>query len=451
IDTSFAMAWRKLAVLLSNHLAPYAKIADASEHAYRHRDRLPELEKQATIGWYFDQIEHDPAKAAAAYRAMLAIDPGSDIALNNLALLDISQRRFAEAESLAVRCVSGGEFANCPLNAIAAQLAQGAPARAESTYQLWKRNSPGDPNMRASGVLVAEWQHDFPEAERRNRETAAAAPTPFWKDVAAGDFASVDGMQGHIAKSEAAMREAASVDEAAGAMGMYFYRVAKLAQLDLRHQVHVGAAMAALADARSKHPLNSVDPTERQYPQLAIAYVLGGKVDEARSLMAEYARTVPALVQKGDPDRLEALGNIAMAEGRNEESLKDFQAERADNTCTLCGTFEVAAAYAKLNQPDSARAYYGEYLKGADGYRQREDIDHLAATYQRLGELYEAKGDRAKARESYGKLLDLWKTADPELQPIVADTKERVARLREELCGPRSPPGGLRGSATRLF
>ena len=121
-----------------------------------------------------------------------------------------------------------------------------------------------------------------------------------------------------------------------------------------------------------------------------------------------------------------------MAEGHNEEALRDFQSERVNNQCTLCGTFEVAAAFAKLNQPDSARAYYEEYLKGEDGFRIRQDLDHLAATYQRLGELYEAKGDRANARENYEKLLDLWKTADPELQPIVTDTKERVARLSGE-------------------
>jgi hypothetical protein len=45
---------------------------------------------------------------------------------------------------------------------------------------------------------------------------------------------------------------------------------------------------------------------------------------------------------------------------------------------------------------------------------------------------YEAKGDRAKARKYYGKLLELWQTADPELQGIVRDTKERVGRLSGE-------------------
>jgi hypothetical protein len=52
--------------------------------------------------------------------------------------------------------------------------------------------------------------------------------------------------------------------------------------------------------------------------------------------------------------------------------------------------------------------------------------------YQRLGELHESMLDRARARESYAKLLDLWKSAAPELQPIVKDARERVARLSGE-------------------
>jgi tetratricopeptide (TPR) repeat protein len=432
IDTSFAMAWRKLAAILNNHAAPFLKVADAAEHAYRHRDRLPEVEKQAAIGFYYDVADRDPQKANAAYRTILSIDPDNTIALNNLALLLYSQRRFAESESLTVRCVAAGEFGNCPLNAISAQLAQGETGRADSLLVLWRRTSPADPSARAAGAIVAGWKLDFPEAERRARDAIAAAPSFFWKDLSVVDLAGVQSVQGHIASSEASLRAAAAIDESNGAMGTYFRRMAQLAQLDFRHQVHVSDAMAALAEARSKHPFGPIDPTERQYPQLAIAYALGGKVDEARSMMDEYARTVPALAQKGNPERFEALGNIAMAQGRYDEALRNFQATRVDNPCTMCGTFEVAAAFAKLGQPDSARAYYEEYLRGGDAFRLRTDADHLAATYQRLGELYEAKGDRAKARENYAKLVDLWKTADPELQPIVKDTKERVVRLSGE-------------------
>jgi len=76
--------------------------------------------------------------------------------------------------------------------------------------------------------------------------------------------------------------------------------------------------------------------------------------------------------------------------------------------------------------------HYQQYLSTGDFARVRTDADHLALAYQRIGKLYEAKGDRARARESYAKLQDLWKTADPELQPIVKDARERVARLSGE-------------------
>ncbi|MGE5728673.1 MAG: protein kinase domain-containing protein [Gemmatimonas sp.] len=432
IDSTFAMAWRKLAVILGNHSAPYAKIADAAGHAYRHRDHLSELEKQSAIAYYADQVEFDPAKAAAAYRAMLAIDPNSTIALNNLSLNLLGQHNYAESESLAVRCVGNGVFANCPINAMAAQAAQGALTRADSTLALWERKSPGDPSMKAVRVLAPTWRHDYAEAERRAQERVSTATTTFWKDIASGDLASIESTQGHLARSEADIRNAEAIDEAGGAMGMYFRRVAQLAQMDIRHQVRVSQAMASLSEARAKHPFGPIDPTERVYPQLAIAYALGGKVEEARSLMDEYAHTVPPLVQKGDVERFEALGTIALVEGHFADALKNFQQMRTANPCPTCGLFEVAQAFAKLGQPDSALANYERYVTSGDLFRVRVDADHLASAYQRLGEMYEAKGDRAKARDYYAKLLELWKTADPELQPIVKDTRERVARLSAE-------------------
>jgi len=56
----------------------------------------------------------------------------------------------------------------------------------------------------------------------------------------------------------------------------------------------------------------------------------------------------------------------------------------------------------------------------------------LPPSLRRLGELYEARGDRAKALEYYGRFVDLWKGADPELQPVVRDMRARAARLAGE-------------------
>ena len=44
---------------------------------------------------------------------------------------------------------------------------------------------------------------------------------------------------------------------------------------------------------------------------------------------------------------------------------------------------------------------------------------------KRLGELYEEKGERAKAAGAYSRLSQLWERADPELQAVVAQVRRR--------------------------
>ena len=48
-----------------------------------------------------------------------------------------------------------------------------------------------------------------------------------------------------------------------------------------------------------------------------------------------------------------------------------------------------------------------------------------------MTELLEAKGDRGRAAHYYAKFVDLWKNADPALQPQVADVRKRLARLSD--------------------
>jgi len=47
----------------------------------------------------------------------------------------------------------------------------------------------------------------------------------------------------------------------------------------------------------------------------------------------------------------------------------------------------------------------------------------------RLGELYENAGDAKRATEYYGRFVDLWKNADAELQPRVAEARKRIDHL----------------------
>jgi hypothetical protein len=80
--------------------------------------------------------------------------------------------------------------------------------------------------------------------------------------------------------------------------------------------------------------------------------------------------------------------------------------------------------------PDSTIVMYERYI-ATPNPRRFLDIDHLAlaGTHKRLGELYEAKGERQKALSHYSRFVELWKNADAEFQPRVAEVKRRIARL----------------------
>ena len=53
----------------------------------------------------------------------------------------------------------------------------------------------------------------------------------------------------------------------------------------------------------------------------------------------------------------------------------------------------------------------------------------LPQVHRQLGAIYEAKGERKQAVEQYTAFLDLWRRADPELQPQVREVKDRLSRL----------------------
>jgi serine/threonine-protein kinase len=103
LDSGFAMAWRKLAVILGNTNGSASRQVAAATQAYRHRDRLPVRERDQATGYYHSFVDYDPPKVIAAYRSVLAADSNDVVALNNLAVTLIDQKRYAEAETLAVR------------------------------------------------------------------------------------------------------------------------------------------------------------------------------------------------------------------------------------------------------------------------------------------------------------------------------------------------------------
>ena len=97
--------------------------------------------------------------------------------------------------------------------------------------------------------------------------------------------------------------------------------------------------------------------------------------------------------------------------------------------CPMCNAPLLARAFDLDGKPDSAIAVYERFVSTPVLERSEYDGFYLPTVHKRLGELYEAKAQRDKALSHYRVFIDLWKDADPELQPQVTDARQRVAAL----------------------
>jgi eukaryotic-like serine/threonine-protein kinase len=438
LDSGFAMAWRKLAVVLGNTESSPTRQAAAATQAYRHRDRLPALERGLAIAYYHDFVDSDPAKVTAAYRDVLRINPDNLIALNNLSISLMDQRRYVEAESLAGRASRLGRGTSFFLNTMSAQVAQGHLVEAQGTADRYSAGATANPYADGLQALAARVRRDLPTAERMLRQAYEhRGESRFVRGFSTRGIASIAQQQGRIADARRGLRVLLSQLEAENAGRGYLDISASLATLDARYGNDGATAGSLLAAALSRYPLASLDPLDRPYLELARAFALAGKADEARRLYREFETVVPEGTRRLRLVRHAARGAIAEAEGRHDEALEAYRVWLADDgACGICGSYEMGTIHDRLGRPDSAIAAF-ERVAGTPTVESALELESytLAPSLKRLGELYESRGDRRRAADYYGRFIDLWKNADPELQPAVREVRGRLAQLARE-------PGG---------
>jgi eukaryotic-like serine/threonine-protein kinase len=436
LDSNFAMAWRKLAVAVGNSSGSREREAAASTRAYQLRDRLPGAERDLAMAYYFGVVEGDLEKEAAAYRSLLEREPDNGIALNNLALIYNTTRRYAAAESLAVRALQTGTAAQYLFQLMLAQVAQGRVADARATAaRAWDSLPAGTPARLQHRAYVTTAVGDYAAADSMFRQVRRESVNSLeYQARTAGILSALAEIRGRVREALQLQRDRMATAEARGLPEDYIEGAAQLALTTLRYGDQSTAALAGLQAALARHPLDSMPPANRPYLSLARAYAAAGKVDQARRLLREYEARVPLGARRVARERAGAYGAVLEAEGRLADAAAAYREwEQLSGECIVCGTPELAQVYDRMGQPDSARVLYERFL--ATPFIGDYALQHstaLAASYKRVGELYEASGNRQRAAEYYGRFIDLWKDADPELQPAVADVRRRLGRLAQE-------------------
>jgi tetratricopeptide (TPR) repeat protein len=122
------------------------------------------------------------------------------------------------------------------------------------------------------------------------------------------------------------------------------------------------------------------------------------------------------------------VGDIALAERRYPDAVNEYRAADLAG-CPVCALPLMGQAYDLAGNADSAIAVFSRAVNTPAVFNNITDGLYLAGMYKRLGELYEAKSDRQNALSNYTKFVELWKNADPELQPKVAEVRAKIARL----------------------
>ncbi|PYO94916.1 MAG: hypothetical protein DMD60_14035 [Gemmatimonadetes bacterium] len=433
LDTTFAMAYRKLAVVLSNSGGAQSRIAAAATQAFRHRDRLTPFERDLAEAYYYTRVEYDPAKTEAAYRAALDQEPDNGVAFNNLALLFNSLRRFAEAESLTVRglAVAPTQWA-LYVNAMQAQIGQGKYADAARTVTRMEQRSPSNPLRPFLRAFLAASHRHYDSAEVAARALAQASRDPTWQSSAAGALAALNLVRGRLGAAEAQLRRAMVLDEQRGVPGKSLEDAIGIAVIDVHYHNAPEAARREVEEALRQHPLASIPAEDRPYLGLAWLYADAGRPDRARQVLAEFEATVPEGARRGQPFRYGAAAQIAFAEGRIQDAIKGYRTWYDEDGCAVCGLFLLGRAYEKAGERDSGVAVYERAVNTPGYFRAFEESATLGPTYRRLGELYEERGDKARARDYYSRFVELWKDADTELQPSVREVRAKLSELNRE-------------------
>jgi tetratricopeptide (TPR) repeat protein/tRNA A-37 threonylcarbamoyl transferase component Bud32 len=432
LDTAFAMAWRKISVVLGNEGRDRTRALAAIATAYRHRDRLSESERLLTEGYYYTRgPTPDPDRALAAYEDAIRLDSTSISALNNAAVVLGDKREFERAEQIYRKVVTlprtfGGAFTNL----ITAQIRNGRVTALDSTAAAYRARFPDSRDLWEIDWYVAWGKGELDRADSISRAVFAQARTARQSIRSAGGAASVAYLRGRLAEG---LRWSTERNKALMRANPSAATQLEFAVDSAFHALLAGdpaGARSAVQRGLARHPTDSMPPDERPWEDLASLAAASGDAAVARLALAGFERDQAAASVFPAGERAAYAADVALAEQRWDDAVGLLQeANERMGTEERHAFAELGRAHDQAGRRDSAVVYYEKFLATPDPF-PREDAFARAPIHRRLGELYEAAGKPREAIVNYERFVDLWANADPVLQPRVREARTRLEVLR---------------------
>jgi tetratricopeptide (TPR) repeat protein len=447
LDSTFAMAWRSLGAEYAQMDEDPARMVDAYAKAFQYRDRVPLRERYLIDADYYGIVAGELEKSIAAYDSLIAMfvdDEGSwylYAAVNNKGIRYIELRQFARAEELfldeldrELRVTGRPGTGSIRRNLVSAQANLGKYEEALATLDMGGQSGRLGPFVGRQMGNIAAAMGDYEMAEARFRALMdVTRDIPSRRHEALATLSALAALSGELGEAERLTREGMTALEARGRTSEALAGALDLAERRIWVLSDTVGALQTIETELGRYTLEEMQPFNRPYLRLASLYAAAGRVDRARALLSEYDSAVDARL-RGPPgprsDYHRARGEIALAAGDYAEAISEFR-ESDVGSCVLCALPGLARAYDRAGRADSAVAFYARY--GSTPYiRRLYSVDQLflGRSYERLGQLYEQRGDSESAAGYYLRLATLWESADEELQPRVRRTRSRL----DEIC-----------------
>jgi eukaryotic-like serine/threonine-protein kinase len=431
-DSGFALAWRTLYDLRPTGSGRW----EALQHAMANRERLSPAERAFTEATYADFLGNFPDQVAAL-RTVVRLDPGNATAWGNLA--DVLLNRMADDEGAldaARRALeASGHAPGRFLPVINFELANRHPDVARRVLDSLRQTAP---NSRDAILAAIAWHSHF--GEYAVAESLAAAADG--EGNQSGGWAPIRRnlllLQGRPAEAEAQQRRFVQTLTQQGRPETALWAEFAYAQLLSRIEGVSPSIQRRLEDALRRWPPQKMNPLDPSYIPMASSAAWSGRPALARELLARWVAAQPTVVNDS-VGIYWVLGDIALAEHRYADAAR-FMGRAGDITPGAENYYPHRGhPHDLLGDVDSTIVLYQGYLQRVTDLGARLywlDPAHLSETYEALGRNFELRGQADSSAKYYQALLDMWKNAEPSLEPRKVAIRQALARVIAEKVSP---------------
>ena len=432
LDSTFAMAWRRLAVVYSNTGLDRAAEVDAAARAYHLRNRLTEKERYLAEAFYQSEVAGDDERTAQAYRNVLEIDADDPRALNNLANLYQGRDDLERAAKLYRRAIGGPGVSNTAFqNLIRNRIAAGRTDEAGEVLSNYAARYPDDSGLPAFTFWVRFMSGDLAAAEAVVRPIAEDRSLhPVMRAEAYDELARVSMRRGRIAEALARLEDA---ERAAARSEPSF---AWLRRMWTAHtDIILGDRSRGAARIRSgmrDGTMRTLPGPARMHYFAALDLAFSGDPDGADEIATDFAALPEAERSRADERHLDFVRAVArFFAGDTVGALGVVAGLRSDEGCSRCYRTEEAMLREAMGDAAGAVRLHEAVLTEPYAFLELNAVYGTLALV-RLGPLYEELGDTDAARAAYGRLTEAWRDADAGGRPVVERARARMAALGGE-------------------